>query len=109
MTLKRCDSFPWFLGLLLAFVLATVAHAQAPLTFQYFYDELGQLVKVVDSTGTVIEYVYDEVGNMLEIKRFTVTGLTIFDFNPKQGPSRNDRHHPRTRIQPDSVREHGDV
>lgn len=41
---------------------------------------------MVDSTGIVIEYVYDEVGNMLEIKRSTVTGLAIFDFNPKQGP-----------------------
>ena len=55
-------------------------------TFQYVYDETGQLIKAIDSTGTVIEYVYDEVGNILEIKRSTVAGLAIFDFSPKAGP-----------------------
>jgi YD repeat-containing protein len=54
--------------------------------FQYFYDDLGQLVKVVDPTGTVIEYVYDPVGNLLQIKRSTVgAGLTIFSFTPQRG------------------------
>ena len=52
MTPKRCSSVHWFLGLLFVLFLATQAHAQAPITFQYFYDEVGQLVKVVDSTGT---------------------------------------------------------
>jgi YD repeat-containing protein len=53
---------------------------------RYFYDDLGQLVKVVDSTGTVIEYVYDPVGNMLQIKRSTVgTELAIFAFTPQRG------------------------
>jgi YD repeat-containing protein len=70
----------------LALVLATRTHAQAPITFQYFYDELGQLVKVVDSTGTVIEYIYDEVGNILEIKRTSAAGLAIFNFTPSRGP-----------------------
>src|SRR2546428_5013658 len=62
--------------------------AQAPITFQYFYDDIGQLVKVVDSTGVVIDYVYDAVGNILEIKRSaigTLGGLTIFSFSPQQG------------------------
>ena len=55
-------------------------------TFQYVYDETGQLIKAIDSTGTVIEYVYDEVGNILEIKRSTLGGeLAIFNFTPKQG------------------------
>ncbi len=54
-------------------------------TFQYVYDDSGQLIKVIDSTGTVIEYVYDETGNILEIKRSTVTGLAIFHFTPAQG------------------------
>jgi YD repeat-containing protein len=57
----------------------------APLTFQYFYDDRGQLIKVVDSTGNVVEYVYDEVGNMLEVNRYTVTGLAIFNFTPQHG------------------------
>lgn len=62
-------------------------YAQAPITFQYFYDDTGQLIKAVDSTGVVIEYVYDAVGNMLQIKRSTVGAgaLTIFNFTPQQG------------------------
>jgi len=47
----------------LATLLAGFAYAQTPITFQYVYDETGQLIKAIDSTGTVIEYVYDEVGN----------------------------------------------
>src|SRR5687767_7292874 len=65
---------------------AGLASAQTPITFQYVYDDVGQLTKVVDSTGVVIEYIYDEVGNMLEIRRSTVTGpLHIFSFSPAQG------------------------
>ncbi len=62
--------------------------AQQPITFQYFYDETGQLTRVVDSTGIVIEYVYDAVGNILQVNRSTLTnpgGLSIFSFSPQQG------------------------
>lgn len=61
--------------------------AQTNVSFQYFYDDLGQLTKVVDSTGNMIEYVYDPVGNILQIKRSTVaTGaLAIFSFTPQRG------------------------
>src|SRR5712692_605923 len=61
--------------------------AQQPITFQYFYDELGQLTRVVDSTGVSVQYVYDPVGNMLQISRSTITpgALTIFNFTPQQG------------------------
>lgn len=47
---------------------------------QYFYDELGRLVGVVDGTGNAAVYVYDEVGNLLRIDRFTTgaTGIGIF-------------------------------
>ncbi len=76
----------WLSISLLALALATPVLAQAPITFQYVYDELGQLIKVIDSTGVVIEYVYDEVGNILEIKRSTVAGLAIFGFSPQSGP-----------------------
>src|SRR5712691_9017831 len=63
--------------------------AQAPITFQYLYDDTGQLTKVVDSTGVVIEYVYDAVGNMLEIRRSTVApgALTIFNITPQSVPT----------------------
>jgi YD repeat-containing protein len=60
--------------------------AQQPITFQYFYDDIGELVRVVDSTGVVIEYVYDAVGNMLQINRSSLNGgaLTIFNVTPMQ-------------------------
>ncbi len=60
--------------------------AQGPI-FQYFYDDVSQLTKVVDSSGTVIEYVYDPVGNILQIKRFSVAPgtLAIFNFTPQRG------------------------
>ncbi len=73
----------WALALLMPVMLP----AQQPMTFQYFYDDTGQLIKVVDSTGIVIEYVYDAVGNMLEVKRSSVApgSLSIFSFVPQQG------------------------
>src|SRR5687767_1035878 len=67
---------------------ASLALAQSAITFRYFYDDAGQLRKVVDSTGVVIEYVYDPVGNILEVRRSTSTPgtLSIFSFTPGQGP-----------------------
>jgi YD repeat-containing protein len=70
---------------MLTLALTTLGLAQQPMSFQYVYDDLGQLVKVIDSTGTVIEYVYDPVGNLLEIKRSTLTGLALHSFTPQQG------------------------
>lgn len=52
---------------------ASVAGDQA----QYFYDELGRLVAVVDSAGHVAVYVYDEVGNLLRIDRPGTGGQQI--------------------------------
>ena len=70
--------------LLLAGLLASMAVGQQPITFQYYYDDLNQLVKVVDSTGVVLQYVYDPVGNILQINRSTVASglLTIFNVTP---------------------------
>jgi trimeric autotransporter adhesin len=65
---------------------APILAQQQTTTFQYFYDETGQLTRVVDSTGVVIEYVYDAVGNMLEIRRSTASGLAIFNVTPSRGP-----------------------
>jgi len=52
--------------------------------FRYIYDDKNQLIKVIDSTGVMIQYVYDPVGNMLKIIRSTVTpgALTIFNITP---------------------------
>src|SRR5258708_2129009 len=62
-----------------------MALAQSPITFQYFYDDLNQLVRVVDSTGVVVEYAYDSVGNILQINRSNVTpgALAIFSATPQ--------------------------
>jgi len=74
-------------AVLVLFAVAPLALAQGPITFQYFYDELGQLARVVDSTGIIVEYVYGPVGNILQIKRSSVTPgvLSIFSFTPQQG------------------------
>jgi YD repeat-containing protein len=71
---------------IIAILAATLLVAEGPMTFQYFYDDSGQLIKVLDSTGIVIEYVYDAVGNMLQVKRSTVAPgvLTIFSFTPNR-------------------------
>jgi YD repeat-containing protein len=68
-------------------VCAQALHAQTQ-PIQYYYDDLGRLVTMVDSSGNVVTYTYDAVGNITQIKRSTVTAgsLAIFDFNPQQGP-----------------------
>ena len=47
---------------------------------QYFYDELGRLVGVIDGNGDVAGYQSDAVANLLAIERHTAgaTGLGIF-------------------------------
>lgn len=68
-------------------VLPFCTFAQTVSSVQYYYDDLGELTKVVDSTGTVIEYVYDPVGNILQIKRSSIAPgtLAIFNFTPQRG------------------------
>ena len=71
------------LCLLVAGVLAWPVSIQADQA-QYFYDELGRLVGVVDGNGNVAVYTYDEVGNLLSIERFGMgsTGIGIFLLAP---------------------------
>ena len=73
----------------LTFLAAAVLRAQSPITFQYIYDDLNQLTKVIDSTGVVVQYVYDPVGNILQINRSTLVpgALTIFNISPSQAPT----------------------
>ncbi len=61
--------------------VAAPLSAQVPITFQYFYDDLNQLVKVVDSTGIVIQYVYDSVGNIVQINRSSAPAGTLIIYN----------------------------
>ena len=71
----------------LLIALARTLSAQQPITFQYVYDDLNQLAKVVDSTGVVVSYVYDPVGNILQVSRSAIVPgqLSIFSFTPQQG------------------------
>src|SRR5260370_27861450 len=75
---------------LLLLASASGVLAQQPITFQYFYDDLNQLVKVVDSTGVVIQYENDPLGNLLQIIRSTAASgtLTLLNVALHAGPVR---------------------
>lgn len=53
---------------------------------QYFYDEAGRLVEVVDHTGESAQYVYDSAGNIVQIIRVAAGTVSVAGFNPKSGP-----------------------
>ena len=61
--------------LIVVSLLPWSVYAQAPTTFQYVYDSLNQLSRVIDSEGNVLTYKYDEVGNLLSIERSTLAEL----------------------------------
>jgi YD repeat-containing protein len=74
----------------LALALSAPLCAQSTTTFQYFYDDDGQLIKVIDSSGNLITYNYDQVGNITSITRGQAPAsgtLAIFDFTPQMGPA----------------------
>ncbi len=74
--------------MMLVVILATSLMAQNA-GIQYFYDDLGRLIRVVDQNGNVASYSYDAVGNILSISRSTLpanNGLTILNFAPQSGP-----------------------
>lgn len=58
-TLRRAWGILW---LLLAAAAPCAAHAA-----NYDYDQLGRLVRSIDSQGRVTEYVYDPAGNLLQV------------------------------------------
>ena len=72
---------------MLILVLFGISRAQSSLTFKYFYDDNGQLIRVIDSDGIVVDYIYDPAGNLLETKRSSIVPgtLAIISFNPHQG------------------------
>jgi YD repeat-containing protein len=76
-----------WLALFLLFTWPKGPRAQTQ-PIQYYYDDLGRLVTMVDQSGNVVTYNYDAVGNITSISRSTVTlgSLAIFDFNPQSGP-----------------------
>ncbi|MFO0699955.1 MAG: hypothetical protein U0236_12050 [Nitrospira sp.] len=52
------------------------SHVQADQA-QYFYDELGRLIGVVDGQNNAAVYQYDAVGNLLKIERVNTTGGNV--------------------------------
>ena len=73
----------------LVLVAALIVPVSLPAdTAQYFYDELGRLVGVVDGQGNTATYVYDEVGNLLSIQRFSTSGTGIGLFVVAPGSAR---------------------
>jgi len=54
---------------------------------QYFYDEAGRLIQVVDAAGESAQYVYDAAGNIVQIVRVSAGTVSIAGFAPKSGPS----------------------
>lgn len=85
-------SLAWVLAFVLVAALVALPPSLQADQAQYFYDELGRLVGVVDGQGNVAVYTYDEVGNLLSIQRFTSSGggssgnIGIFFFSPSSGP-----------------------
>lgn len=69
------------LMMLLVGLLCNTVHAT-----QYYYDELGRLISVVDSNGQSTVYQYDPSGNLLGVDIVNQTVLDIIDFTPKSGP-----------------------
>ena len=71
------------LAMLIVSLVVNVGSVAAD-TAQYYYDELGRLVGVVNEQGDAAVYNYDAVGNLLSIQRFTTgaTGVGIFLMAP---------------------------
>ena len=73
---------------LLILTLASPVFSQTSAPVQYFYDDVGRLIRVVDGSGNVATYAYDGVGNLLSIARSSVpanNGLAILSFSPQSG------------------------
>jgi YD repeat-containing protein len=72
---------------MLSFLGSMFLASQGPVALHHFYDDAGQLTKVVDSAGNVVEYVYDPAGNIVQINRTSVAPgvLATFNFTPQRG------------------------
>ncbi len=87
--LKTCTTA--LRNVVLAFMLAAGllcnVHSLSADQAQYYYDELGRLIGVVDGQNNAAVYNYDEVGNLLKIDRFTTAGGNVGIFFIAPGSS----------------------
>ena len=68
-------------------VLISTALLAQNVTFHYFYDSSHRLIRVLDSSGNLVEYVYDSAGNPTAINRSAVAAnsLAILNVVPQRG------------------------
>jgi YD repeat-containing protein len=85
-----------FAAVMLLALLYSQPHADQA---QYFYDELGRLIGVVDGQNNAAVYNYDEVGNLLSIQRFTTSGgnVGIYLVSPSSATAKNTDGTPTNR------------
>jgi YD repeat-containing protein len=79
----RLIAWPIIVLLAVLFITRTSGGQSA---VQYFYDQLGRLVGVIDTSGNAAGYNYDAVGNLLSISRYTSSQVSALDFTPTSGP-----------------------
>ena len=72
---------------MLLLIVASLPLDAQSVTFRYFYDANGQLFRVADSAGNVVEYDYDANGNPTQIQRSNVApgSLAILNIVPLSG------------------------
>jgi hypothetical protein len=76
--------------LLLLLTGAILPLSQSAVTFQFARVDLGQLTKVIDSTGLVVDYICDLVRHILQINRLARSfpgALLTFGSSPQHGGS----------------------
>lgn len=75
--------------LLLLAPLACALLSAQPVTFRYFYDDAGQLSRVLDSSGNLIQYTYDPSGNITQATRSSIVpgALSILNITPATAPT----------------------
>ena len=84
---KRAARF-WLIAAALVLSIGPL-RSQGNAPVQYFYDDLGRLTRVEDTSGNIATYRYAAVGNLLSITRSTLpanNGLAILNFTPQTGP-----------------------
>ena len=79
---KNGKRFLFNLSFLLLVMLCSFPFQISADQAQYFYDELGRLVGVIDGQGNIASYEYDAVGNLLSISRSPVATPAITGVSP---------------------------
>lgn len=81
-TISRYRKRACLLTCLLGFVASCLA--QSPVSFRYLFYDSGELFRVLDSTGTLVEYTVDPAGNITQTTRSTIqaSALSILNVTP---------------------------